>query len=67
MKHLLLTILLTMTTLSVPIMAQDQHSGIDPDGFDTSVRPQDDLFMHVNGRWRHGQFGDAGPLGGGLC
>ncbi len=51
MKHLLLTILLTMTTLSVPIMAQDQHSGIDPDGFDTSVRPQDDLFMHVNGRW----------------
>ncbi|MEJ7592533.1 MAG: hypothetical protein WKF77_13355 [Planctomycetaceae bacterium] len=26
-------------------------SGIDPDGFDTTVRPQDDLFLHVNGRW----------------
>ncbi len=28
-----------------------QHSGLDPDGFDKSVRPQDDLFQHVNGRW----------------
>lgn len=26
-------------------------SGIDSDGFDTTVRPQDDLFLHVNGRW----------------
>ena len=26
-------------------------SGIDPDGFDPTVRPQDDLFLHVNGRW----------------
>jgi len=26
-------------------------SGIDPDGFDLKVRPQDDLFLHVNGRW----------------
>jgi putative endopeptidase len=26
-------------------------SGIDSDAFDTKVRPQDDLFMHVNGRW----------------
>ena len=26
-------------------------SGIDPDGFDKNVRPQDDLFLHVNGRW----------------
>ena len=51
MNNTLLTILLTITTLPVPVMAQDRHSGIDPDGFDTSVRPQDDLFMHVNGRW----------------
>ena len=33
------------------VIAQDQYSGIDPDGFDHSVRPQDDLFLHVNGRW----------------
>ena len=26
-------------------------SGLDPAGFDKSVRPQDDLFRHVNGAW----------------
>ena len=26
-------------------------SGIEMDGFDTSVRPQDDFFDHVNGKW----------------
>lgn len=26
-------------------------SGIDKSHFDTSVRPQDDLFRHVNGKW----------------
>ena len=26
-------------------------SGIDLSGFDTSVRPQDDLFGYVNGKW----------------
>jgi len=26
-------------------------SGLDPSGFDKSVRPQDDLFRHVNGTW----------------
>ncbi len=31
--------------------AQDQYSGIDPDGFDRNIRAQDDLFQHVNGRW----------------
>lgn len=33
------------------LSAADAYSGIDPDGFDLSVRPQDDLFLHVNGRW----------------
>lgn len=28
-----------------------RHSGIDRSAFDTSVRPQDDLFRHVNGHW----------------
>jgi putative endopeptidase len=27
------------------------RSGIDPSGFDRSVRPQDDLFRYVNGTW----------------
>ena len=27
------------------------ESGIDPDSFDRAVRPQDDLFRHVNGAW----------------
>ena len=26
-------------------------SGLDFDGFDTTVRPQDDLFAAVNGKW----------------
>ena len=26
-------------------------SGLDPATFDKAVRPQDDLFMHVNGAW----------------
>ena len=30
---------------------QDLHSGIDIDGFDQSVRPQDDLYQHAGGRW----------------
>ncbi|MCA9050589.1 MAG: M13 family metallopeptidase, partial [Planctomycetaceae bacterium] len=29
----------------------EPFSGIDPDGFDRTVRPQDDLYQHVNGRW----------------
>jgi putative endopeptidase len=28
-----------------------QTSGIDPDELDPAVRPQDDLFRHVNGKW----------------
>jgi predicted metalloendopeptidase len=41
----------TLCTHSCAVYAADRHSGIDPDGFDTTVRPQDDLFLHVNGRW----------------
>lgn len=45
--------LLMLTATSRLVAGQDGKldSGIDPDGFDTSVRPQDDLFLHVNGRW----------------
>ena len=35
---------------SKPVWATDVP-GIDRNGFDTSVRPQDDFFLHVNGGW----------------
>jgi putative endopeptidase len=35
----------------MPAPAKDPVSGLDPDSFDRSVRPQDDLFHHVNGAW----------------
>jgi predicted metalloendopeptidase len=31
--------------------ANDLEAGLDPAGFDRAVRPQDDLFRHVNGTW----------------
>lgn len=37
-----------MTTLQDPT---GLRSGIDRDALDPSVRPQDDLYRHVNGRW----------------
>lgn len=45
------TLVLGVLLLQGITVAADRHSGIDPDGFDTTVRPQDDLFLHVNGRW----------------
>ena len=34
-----------------PVSAPDNASGIDTAELDPRVRPQDDLFRHVNGRW----------------
>lgn len=48
--NLLVVLLLTLIPFSL-LHAQSDYSGIDPDGFDKSVRPQDDLYLHVNGRW----------------
>ena len=49
------TITITFTLLAVfpaqSAAAQPLSSGIDPANFDTSVRPQDDLFRAVNGTW----------------
>ncbi|MFM7925623.1 MAG: peptidase M13, partial [Planctomycetaceae bacterium] len=44
-------LLLSLLCLSAVAAADEPHSGLDPDGFDKSVRAQDDLFLHVNGRW----------------
>lgn len=44
---------IVFASMSWAAFAQDAKldSGIDPDGIDASIRPQDDLFRHVNGRW----------------
>ena len=47
---IVLTLLLS-NVLGQFASAQTRDSGIDPDGFDKAVRAQDDLFLHVNGRW----------------
>ena len=48
---LIVTALLLSNTLGQFASGQTRDSGIDPDGFDKAVRAQDDLFLHVNGRW----------------
>ena len=51
MKYLVLS-LLTLVGFIGQVAAQTaRHSGIDFSGLDTAVRPQDDLFRHMNGRW----------------
>jgi predicted metalloendopeptidase len=37
--------------VAAPASAKEMQSGVDPRGIDKSVRPQDDLFMHMNGEW----------------
>jgi predicted metalloendopeptidase len=45
-------ILFVSATLAALASAGDErYSGIDVSGFDRTVRPQDDLFNYVNGRW----------------
>ena len=50
-QYVLLVTFIHMAVCRHGATAQDLFSGIDPDGFDHSVRPQDDLYQHVNGRW----------------
>src|SRR5262245_27577637 len=45
---LLLGLLAVATIREAP---SDPRSGLDPASFDLSVRPQDDLYHFVNGRW----------------
>lgn len=46
-------LLIVALTCSQPVSAQTTsgRSSVDKSGFDTSVRPQDDLFKYVNGKW----------------
>jgi predicted metalloendopeptidase len=37
--------------LGVALAGDERPSGLDLGGLDRTVRPQDDLFRHVNGRW----------------
>jgi putative endopeptidase len=39
------------TALSLAALGQGLSSGVDRDSLDPSIRPQDDLFGHVNARW----------------
>ncbi len=41
----------TPAATPAPAPAPPLTSGLDPAGFDRAVRPQDDLFRHVNGGW----------------
>jgi putative endopeptidase len=38
-------------TPAEPAAVKAAESGLDPESFDREVRPQDDLFRHVNGGW----------------
>jgi predicted metalloendopeptidase len=51
MKHLALALIVLVTFADLALSADERPSGIDFDGLDKTVRAQDDLFMHVNGRW----------------
>ncbi|MFK7818013.1 MAG: M13 family metallopeptidase [Planctomycetaceae bacterium] len=42
---------LALVLCATTAVAQDLRSGITLENFDKSVRPQDNLFNHVNGRW----------------
>ena len=48
-KWIFCAVLTVLWCHAVP--ADGPHSGLDLDGFDPSVRPQDDLYRHAAGRW----------------
>lgn len=51
---LLITLLSACTPQLILRESPPLLSGLEPEGMDTSVRPQDDLFRHANGNWlRH--------------
>jgi putative endopeptidase len=51
MKFTVPIILLVTALLTAPITAQESVSGIDLKAMDSQVRPQDDFYQYVNGKW----------------
>jgi putative endopeptidase len=52
MRYGLLLITLGVFMVAFTGLAQNgQRSGLDASDFDRSIRPQDDMFRHVNGGW----------------
>jgi predicted metalloendopeptidase len=51
MKQLTIAFLVALAVACLAFAGDDPRSGIDYAGFDKGVRPQDDLFRFVNGRW----------------
>jgi putative endopeptidase len=52
--RLLLCASLLASSFLIVVRAADRaaaRSGVDPSGFDTAVRPQDDFFRYINGGW----------------
>ena len=50
MARILSVLLLIFTLLSAGTKTE-LNSGIDPDNFDKSVRPQDNFYKYANGGW----------------
>ena len=46
-----LGLVVASTLFAAPAAAKELRSGVDPRGIDASIRPQDDLFMYMNGEW----------------
>jgi predicted metalloendopeptidase len=55
MKHTLIRVLVLALALATPAVAQEKAStltlGIDLSAMDPTVRPQDDFFRYINGKW----------------
>ncbi len=51
MKRILLGLALTVGSIGLSSFANAQNDVLDRSTFDSSIRVQDDLFMHVNGTW----------------
>ena len=51
MKRFVVSLLTILAFAGTTWAADELRAGIDLDGMDQAVRPQDDLFRYVNGRW----------------
>ncbi|MCA9044146.1 MAG: hypothetical protein KDA69_07500, partial [Planctomycetaceae bacterium] len=49
-RPMLMTAIMLLSSITSAV-AEEFYSGLDLDGFDRTVRAQDDLFLHMNGRW----------------